>query len=238
MPESAKGLAGVQPFGSMVGKSVFLDHARFLNGGMWDVTQTGSGTAVLTAASATLPPRWTLTTDANASDTIAVDSMTCTTLDSATAAAWSPFVCKAGYDISLKARFMITSTVANCAVLIGLKKAGAALGSAAITVDDFVGFHKAAAAATMVGTVRTGDSSTETSTLETIVVNTWYDLEMKINGRGSVTFYVNGVKTSQTTMTNLPANTVNLALGCAIATNTTAAAVLVMETLVAEQEAI
>ncbi len=238
VPQSASGLAGMQPLGQMVGKQFGSDYDRFLNGMFWDKNETGTGTAVITDSDATNPPIWTLTTGGTGSDTIAIDSMTGATLDSATQSAWSPFICKSGFNIYMSARFKVTSTVANAAFLIGLKKAGAALGSAAIAVDDFVGFNMPHTTAAMVGTVRTSDTGTATSTLQTVVIDTWYDLLMRVNGRSSVEFWVNGVRTGQTTMTNLPANTVKLALGCAVATNATAAAVLVLQRLVAFQEAI
>lgn len=235
----SRAMRGTQPIGRGVGKELFIGYDKFVQGGLWDKTETGTGTAVITARSTTTPPVWTLTTGATQHDTIALDCATTNTLDSATITVWSPFAACAGFDISFKARFKITSTVADAAILIGLKKAGAAFSSSAIAVDDFIGFNMPITTAAMVGTVRTGDTGTATSTLQTVVVDTWYDLEMKVIGRSAVEFWVNGVLVAkQATMTNLPANTVNLALGCAVSTNASAAAVLVLQNLSCAQEAI
>lgn len=242
------GLGTLQPFGLINGKQIGIDHRKFLDGQYWDSTATttsGSAVKSIAAATATLPPYWDLACGTTAADCLAIVSQNPATLDSATMTTWSPFVCKAGFNITCRARVLVHSTVANTAFFVGLAKLGTAGSSPihgaanAIVATDYVGFSMPKTNAALKGVVAsTTPTETATASLKTIVVDTWYDLEFRVNGVSSVDFYVNGAKTTQTTMTNLPANTTVLGLGASVSTAAGAAAEIYVQTLVAFQEAI
>lgn len=91
------------------------------------------------------------------------------------------------------------------------------LASGLVDVAGMLGFYKPTAGATMVGAVRNSSTSTNTGTIKTWEADTWVNLACRINGVSSVEFFVDGVRTAQTTMTNIP--TGNLSFSWAFAAN-------------------
>lgn len=238
----SKAMYGMQPHGRLVGTQVGIDNTSLLNraGTDWIITEVGtSGAKALQAATSALPPFARFTTGGTQHDNIQIQSAAPGTFGSGTAAAWAPFIAKAGYDIHFRARVQLTTTVANAAFFIGLAAVDTTLlSSSAIGVDNAVGFYKAASA-TCGGIVRAGGTSTTTTLGSgfTPTISTWYDLQILIQGRTAVTFWVDGTETGQTTMTNLPSNSTALALSAAISAGTAAAATLEIQSLVCYQEA-
>jgi hypothetical protein len=238
----SRAMYGMQPHGRLVGTQVGIDNTSLINraGSDWILTEVGTaGAKALQAATSALPPFVRYTTGGTQHDNGQIQSAAPGTLGSGTAAAWAPFIAKAGFNIHMRARFQLTTTVANAAFFIGLIPVDTTiLSSSAIANNDAIGFYKAASTA-CVGLVRAGGTSTSTTLGSgfTPTISTWYDLQMLVNGRDSVTFWVDGTETGQTTMTNLPANTVTLALSAAISAGTAAAATLELQSLVCYQEA-
>jgi hypothetical protein len=85
---------------------------------------------------------------------------------------------------------------------------------------------------------RTASTDTDTTGDAAFTINTWYDVGFKISGRTSITFYINGKKYYEPTMTNLPANTVLLSPTAVISAGTAAAATLELQSMTCYQEAI
>ena len=238
-PPSSNGAENIQPFGVIDGRYHLVDSSALLQrtGTQWihTMVDNGSDAAQVVAVqdpTSALGPVLKITTNDAQHDSNQIQYAIAKTLGSTTLSAYAPFVAKSGYNISFGCRFMTSTTVANQALLIGLSVVDTTLlSSSAIATTDFIGFYKAASA-TMGGVVRT--SSTSTTTALTVggtsgwtpTVSTWYDIEFRLVGRTSITFYVNGEKTGSTTMTNLPADTVvlcpSIAVGAATAAVTTA----------------
>ena len=242
LPTKSRAFYGFQPFGSIVGSQVGIPNSSLIQrlGSDWVLTEVGTSSAKgVQAPTAALPPFVRFTTDTTQHNNAQIQSGFAATAGSATVSAWAPFVAKAGFNLHFKARVLVGTTVANAAFFLGLVPVDTTiLASSAIGNNDAIGFYKAASAA-CVGLVRAGGTSTSTTLGAgfTPTVSTWYDLEMLIQGRDSVNFWVNGESTGQTTMTNLPANTVTLALSAAISAGTSAAATLDIQQLVCYQEA-
>lgn len=222
---------GVQPFGLMDGRFIGMDNhiihapANFI---LTAVTTSGSATNVLQAATATTPPYMKLGTGTTASDSLQVQHARALTVGTSTLTAWDQFICKAGYNIHMKARIMVSTTVANCALLVGLTGVDTTLLAAGTYgFTDGVLMFKAGSSAVMNGIQRTSSTNTTTTiTGATIVKDQWHDIEMKVTGRSLVEFWFDGVKVGETTVTNMPANTVTLVPSIAIATTAAATAVL------------
>ena len=233
---------GFQPFGYDIGSQQGIDNTSLINraGTDWVITEVGtSGAKAIQAATSALPAFARFTTGGTQHDNIQIQSGIPGTFGSTTVAGWAPFIAKAGYNIHFRARAQLTTTVANAAFFLGLAPVDTTiLASSAIDNNSAIGFYKAASAA-CVGLVRAGGTSTSTTLSGgfTPTISTWYDLEMLISGRDYIQFWVNGTCTGQTTMTNLPANTVTLALTAAISAGTAAAATLELQQLVCFQEA-
>lgn len=232
-----------QPHGFLIGKQFGFPYSWFMDGGKWIYTETdASGTGTLSAATATLPPFWTITTPSNAQhDSGQIQAATGATLGSTTQTAWAPFIAKAGYNIVFRSRFRVPTSITNQAFAIGLHAVDTTMfaSSAFDNNTQFIGLLKAGGAATCVGHLRAGAGTTSTSSLATLTFDTWYDFGFRVNGRTSVDFYFNGTKTTQPTVTNLPANTQTLCPSWVIASSAGAAALAMdMQCLVAWQEAI
>lgn len=245
-PPSDKGMFGFQPDNMWVGAQFGIPNSSLINraGFDWVITEVGtSGAKAIQAATALLPPFARFTTGSTQHDNIQIQSGIAKTFGSTTVTAWDPFIAKANYNIHFRTRFQITTTVANAAVALGLSIVDTTvLDSSAITSSSFIGFYKAASTA-MKGRLTTGGSTTSDDlvnsggTTFTPTVSTWYTLDMLIKGRTSVNYWIDGVPTGASSLSNLPANTVTLALTAAISANTAAAATLELQSLVAFQEA-
>lgn len=242
LPAKSRAFYGFQPFGHIVGAQVGVTNESLINraGTDWVITEVGtSGAKAIQAATSALPPFARFTTGGTQHDNIQIQHAVPGTFGSTTAAAWAPFIAKAGYNIHFKARLQLTTTVANAAFFVGLAPVDTTiLASSAIDNNNALGFYKAASTA-CVGLLRAGGTSTSTTLSGgfTPTISTWYDLEMLVTGRTSVQFWVNGTCTGQTTVTNLPSNSTTLALTAAISAGTAAAATLELQQLVCFQEA-
>lgn len=241
-PQSSQGLAGTQPVGSLRGKEVLIPHDHLFEPYHWKQTLVSVGatsSTVVTAASATLPQHLVITSGSTNGDGVNLQYAAATDFSALTTyAAVTPFVCKTGFNIHLRARFLLVDDVSTVGLIVGLTPVDTALlSSGAIDQASFVGLYKATSSTNMVGTVRTASASTS-STLATIAADTWYDFEMVINGRAGVIFYLNGAKTYQGTVTNLPANTVPMTLSLAYQTMSSGAEVMKVQSLTCSQEAI
>lgn len=245
LPAKSRAFYGFQPFGRLVGNQVGVDNTSLINraGSDWiltAVTSTGVAVNAIQAATSALPPFLRLTTGTTQHDNLQIQhANTGTTIGTASAVAWAPFIAKAGYNIHFKARVQLTTTVANAAFFLGLVPVDTTiLASSVIGNNDALGFYKAASAA-CTGLIRAGGTSTATTLSGgfTPTISTWYDLEMLVSGRTSVQYWVNGTCTGETTMTNLPSNSTSLCLSAAISAGTAAAATLEVQQLVCFQEA-
>lgn len=240
---ASAGQYGSQPIGSLIGKEFRVPYDHLFEPYHWKQTLVSVGatsSTVVTAASASLPQHLVITTGSTNGDGVNLQYAAATDFSALTTyAAVTPFVCKKGYDICMRARIISIDEATSVGLLLGLSQVDTTLlGSGVYSSTDLVGFYKPTASTGLLGVVRTGSTSTSTSSLATIAVATAYDLEMRVSGRTSVTFYVNGVKTYQSTMTNLPANTVLLTPSLAFQTMSSAAQVLKLQSFTVSQEAI
>lgn len=240
--ENDGSLYGVQPFGLLDGRmfgmsnDIVNDSAKFI---LTAVTTTGSATNALAAATATLPPYMVLTTGTTAHDNLQVQWAKPLTVGTATLTAFDPFIAKASYNIYLSARVMISTTVANCALLVGLVPVDTTLlASSTFAHTGGIEMFKAGSGATVAGIQRAASTNTSTTvTGATMVINTWHDLGIKVTGRDQVEYWFDGVKTGETTVSNMPANTVTLSPSIAISAATAAAATVNIQSFCAWQEA-
>lgn len=102
------------------------------------------------------------------------------------------------------------------------------------SVTNFVGFYKASGAATAVGIID-ATSQDATAAIATIANDTFITLGFRINGVSSVDFYVNGVKTAQTDVSDLPST--EMALTIQGETSEAAAITYTLQNIVCFQEA-
>lgn len=242
LPPADKALYGVQPFGQRDGRYFEVTSHDVLQrlGTQWIHTMVDSGTGAAQVVAiqdptATRGPFLKVTTNAAQHDSNQFQFAIAKTAGSTSLTAYAPFVAKAGYDLSFFMRFQITSTVANAVFAAGLSIVDTTLlASSVIDTASFIGFYKAASA-TMGGVVRTGGTSTTTALTVggtsgwTPTVSTMYEIGFRLQGRTSITYYVNGEATGSTTMTNLPANTVVLCPSFVLGAGTAAAATMEIE---------
>lgn len=243
-------LEGFQPFGVFNGKVWATPTDVLTNPGYrWIHTMVdGGGDAAQVIAvqdpTATLGPTFKVTTNDAQFDSNQFQFATAKTAGSTTLSAYGPLVAKAGYDIFFEMDVIFDTTVANANFLAGVAKVDTAIltaGASTVAVDDFVGFRKLASG-TMVGLIRTGDSDTTVALTVggtsgwTPTISTWYRLGFRVNGRTSVTFYVDGEETGTTTMTNLPANTIPLCPSFSLKAGTAAVAAIRTRNFFAAQE--
>lgn len=258
LPASDYALAGMQPLGSKDGRHYEVTARDLLQaaGTQWIHTMVdGDGDAAQVIAiqdpTATLGSFLKIQTNDKQHDNNQIQYGVAKTLGSTTVTAYAPFVAKAGYNIHFECRFRIhtglgSGTVALTSLLMGLSVVDTTLlASSAIGTTDFIGFYKAASA-TMGGVVRTSSTSTTTALTAagvsgfTPTISTWYTVGFKLNGRTSITYYVdfgNGNSVSSTTMTNLPANTVVLTPSIAVGNSSTVACELDIAGFYCGQEA-
>lgn len=125
-------------------------------------------------------------------------------------------------DLLTVFRAQVRHNVATASAwLIGLADVDAvAWSSSAINLSDFVGFLKAKGGATIASTVRTSSTSTSHTESSAFAADTWYTVEIQIIGRSVINFWLDGVLYAQTTLTNMPANTVPMTPIIAVANGT------------------
>lgn len=241
--ESDGALAGVQPFGLLDGRFRGIGMRNLLNGGEWVVTDVGTTSAkAIQSGTASLPPHLKITTGTSQHNNCQLQHGIASTMGSDTVGAFGEHICKTGYSQHFYTRFRLTTTVANAVLLLGLSVVDTTqISSSALDMTDFVGLYKAASSAKATGLLRA--SSTNTSIdIEDLVVNNWYEFGMHIKDRTNVTFWLKDISTGtttrvgQSTVTNLPANTVSLTPTIVIGASTAAAATLEVAGFFAGQE--
>lgn len=118
----------------------------------------------------------------------------------------------------------IKTNVASAAgFLVGFADADtAALSSgSAINLSDFVGYYKAPGGTALAATVRTSSTSTSSTRDASFAADTWREFAVVIDERANVTFWLDGaISLVQTTVSNLPANTVAMTPTFAVANGT------------------
>jgi len=243
-PASSRAFGGMQPMANQLGKEIAIPHEHLLDVGRhWIYTEIGGGTSnpagVLTAPTATLPPRVIITSDGTQHRGAQIQyalAKTASGTSAGTSTANALFIPKAGYNIALRCRFRVTTTATNSSWVLGLCPVDTTmLASSVIDLTDLLGFYKPSGI-TVTGVVRTSSTSTSSTLTTAFTINDWHEAEMRINGVSSAEFWWNGAKVVQTTMTNIP--TAELTLGFAGVGATAAAATFEIQSLVARQEAI
>lgn len=203
--------------------------------GVWTVGTTAGDTPP------NLPNRLIITTAGNADDGAQIQkacAQTSSTTSAGTSTAFAGVIPRTGNIINFHCRFQITSTITNAAFIIGLVPVDTTiLATSAIGVTDLIGFYKTFGAAT--GGVLRKSSSSTTTTLNTAnstpVISTWYDYQFKLNGTSSIDYFINGVKTSSSTMSNIPV--VGLTPSIAFTNHTGAAGTIWVQSLACFEEA-
>lgn len=106
----------------------------------------------------------------------------------------------------LEMRCKVSADINDCALVFGLCVADTTiLASSAVGFTEGAFFFKAGGAATALGTLRVSSTSTSTAAIATMANDTWITLGIRsADGDGSVEFWVDGVPTIQTTLTNVP----------------------------------
>lgn len=212
----------------------------------------------LRASDMVLPKNWLATLDTGTVNIVAGSPPTMTLVTAATintgpqiqyssddgTTAWACFTASATANARFEYRIK-ASDVTNSAIAFGLATVDTAIFDASSTiagVADFIGFYKVGGAAAWAGVVRTASTSTsQTLTGYDAVNDTYQDLGFIMNqdgtNRTSVQFLVNNkIVYTQTTLTNLPATTVNLALSIAFDAGASAAKTLTVQPRTAWQE--
>lgn len=243
-PDSDGALSGVQPFGLLKGNYFAVTTEDLIKrlGTAWIMTEVdagtdGAGVHAVSPATATKPPFVTLTTNDASGDNVQLQHAVSLTGGSTTLTAWDPFIAKAGYDIHFHSRVQVTTTMNSVAFFLGLAVVDTTLlASSAVAHTSGLGFWKASGASALTGEVRTSSTSTNDA-LGNLTISTMYDLDFVVNGRTSMTFYVNGVKTGASSLANLPANTVKLCPSIAVSAGTAAVATMEIHEFFVAQEA-
>lgn len=236
--EKSPTLRYTQPGGLFNGNSIWqMNDDLYDPGRQWINTEVGTGTKAIVLATATKPTVLTLTTGATQHNNIQMQWAKALTSGSTTAAAFAPFICKTGSDIAMRFRFQCTTTAANAAIFAGLSIVDTTLlATSALDATSMIGLWKASGGIATAGIVRTASTNTSAALDAAFTINTWYDFGIYISGRTSVEFWLNGVRTYQSDMTNLPANTVNLAPSFVVAAGTAAAATMEVQSIATWQE--
>lgn len=227
-----------QPGGLYNGNSIWQMNDDLYNiGASWITTEVGTGTKALVLATATTPTILRLTTGGTQHNNIQAQWARAQTAGSTTATAFAPFICKTGSDIAMRFRFQCTTTAANAAIFAGLSIVDTTLlASSALDATSMIGLSKVSGGIATAGIVRTASTNTSAALDAAFTINTWYDFGIYISGRTSVEFWLNGVRTYQSDMTNLPANTVNLAPSFVVSAGTAAAATMEVQACATWQE--
>lgn len=244
-PLKANGLAGAKTLGFMSGNTIQMDSRDIYDVGRnFIYTEVGSGATagVVQAPSATVPAVLQLTTGASLSNSQQLQwakGQTASTTAAGTATAFAPFSIRAGTNgngaNSIHARFKIqlTSSATNASFFVGLANVNTALfGTHAPNLSnmtDAIGFYKAGGAATIAGyESAAGTATTTVLSANTIVISTWYTLDLYIKENLAATWWINGTRVGgdATGAANLPAGTVALCPSIVISAGTAAAATL------------
>lgn len=240
----AKGLHTFQPLGLINGKSFGMPNSDLYDiGRNFILTEVGTGTVpTVTLGTATLPPHVKFITGATQHDNQQLQWARALT-SSATAAgsvtAIAPFVAKAGYNIHFGVEYMTSSTATLPAIFAGLVPVDTTvLASSAIGNNDAIGLYKVGAADTNAIIRAGGTSTTVDLSSGTTVINTWHSFEFLLEGRTTCSFWFDGVRTGESTMTNLPANTVTLCPTLAVSATTGAAVTVNFRRFYCYQEAV
>lgn len=227
-----RGFQGAKVLGYLRGDTIQQDSRDLWDVGRnWiytEVVSTGSSTKAVQAPGTTLPSFLQFTTGTTTSDSCQIQWAKAQTADSGAAGAMSafaPFLCVTGRQLHFFCRLAITTTIGNAAFFVGLAKVGTTLLTThAPNTSEMIGLYKASGAATVAGLQRASSTNTLTTlNNNTLVASTVYEFAMRVTDRTAVTYYVNGVQTGETTVTNMPANTVALSPTIGVAAGTGAA---------------
>ena len=203
---AANEFAAFQPYAALFGRSEYTNPERMRSIKGW--VSTASGTGATVTQYLTAPPTCPLLTTGTANGGIAqIQEST----DAGTTA-WPKYKLSATKDIIAAFRVLPATMADNTnAVWVGLNEVDTSIfASGVYACNSGIGFIKAAGAATFVGQINKTNASTLTATsaLGSFVASTAINLGIWIHGVTSVDFFVNGVKTVQTTVTNLPTTAV------------------------------
>lgn len=215
-PAASRGMFGVPLLGGVGGYSAYiLTPAETTLSGTWKKDQLNSASSTLGFVGAHNDPIQ-LRVSTSATNHHGYNMQL--SLDGGTTA-HAPFYASATRNLGMRFAFK-TSEATSSGIVIGLAPVDTTLLGAGSAIDQnaLIGLYKAPGAADATIVLRNGGTSTTVATFA-IANDTWYTVDLRLEGRSQFSVWINGVQTATGTMTNLPTDATALAPSIAFAAN-------------------